>query len=59
LDYWQVLPFRDLQTNIETVTLVPEVYFSFAIRNENNKNKPLDPGYETVKDSFMYTRIHQ
>jgi hypothetical protein len=29
LEYWQVLPFRDLQTNIET-----------------------------VKDSFMYTRIH-
>jgi hypothetical protein len=29
LEYWQVLPFRDLQTNIET-----------------------------VKNSFMYTRIH-
>jgi hypothetical protein len=25
-------------------TLVPEVYFSSALRNENNKNKPLEPG---------------
>jgi hypothetical protein len=25
-------------------TLVPEVYFSSPLRNENNKNKPLEPG---------------
>jgi hypothetical protein len=32
----------------EKVTLVPEVYFSSPLRNENNKNKPLEPGYEKV-----------
>jgi hypothetical protein len=26
------------------ITLVPEVYFSSPLRNENNKNKPLEPG---------------
>jgi hypothetical protein len=26
-------------------TLVPEVYFSSPLRNENNKNKSLEPGY--------------
>jgi hypothetical protein len=26
-------------------TLVPEVYFSSPLRKENNKNKPLEPGY--------------
>jgi hypothetical protein len=34
--------------NPKFVTLVPEVYFSSALRNENNKNKPLDPGYKFV-----------
>jgi hypothetical protein len=30
------------------LTLVPEVYFSSPLRNENNKNKPLEPGYHPL-----------
>jgi hypothetical protein len=29
---------------MDEFTLVPEVYFSSPLRNENNKNKSLEPG---------------
>jgi hypothetical protein len=34
-------------------TLVPEVYFSSPLRNENNKNKPLEPGYPFAYQSGL------
>jgi hypothetical protein len=37
---FSVLIFLVMQVS----TLVPEVYFSSPLRNENNKNKPLEPG---------------
>jgi hypothetical protein len=36
---------KDFNTVTWLPTLVPEVYFSSPLRNENNKNKPLEPGY--------------
>jgi hypothetical protein len=33
------------------ITLVPEVYFSSPLRNENNKNKSLEPGY--LKERYV------
>jgi hypothetical protein len=37
--------FTETEGNSVVCTLVPEVYFSSPLRNEINKNKPLEPGY--------------
>jgi hypothetical protein len=40
-------------------TLVPEVYFSSPLHNENNKNKPLEPGYIITGGSrYFFTNIY-
>jgi hypothetical protein len=43
--------FKNTKTTAirHSATLVPEVYFSSPSRNENNKNKPLEPGYHSAK----------
>jgi hypothetical protein len=41
-----------LADKLQANTLVPEVYFSTPLRNENNKNKPLEPGYQAKKQDL-------
>jgi hypothetical protein len=36
--------FLTFKNFMHKITLVPEVYFSSPLRNENTKNKSLEPG---------------